>query len=103
MNNKGQGNSSNWITITRKRKKKNEPSEIRIDRNGNVFIDGQLYDEKQTQYANLSVSVERYNKFNSGEDTLKMIEKQKETEKGSMAVITDIEEPNKTEKTTVKY
>ncbi|MBZ4645620.1 MAG: hypothetical protein PWR27_1913 [Petroclostridium sp.] len=101
MNNNAK--SDNWITITSTRKRKDIPSEIKIDKNGNVFIDGELYDENKTKYKNLSVSVEKYNKLNTGEETRKMIEQQKKASKGETAVITDIQEPNKTERTTVKY
>lgn len=92
-----------WITITSIKKRKEMPSEIRIDKNGNVYIDGALYDESTTKYKHLTVSVEKYNKITAGEETQKMIDSRKQMKKGETAVITDIEEPTKTEKTTVKY
>lgn len=95
--------NDSWITIKRDRKIPNEPSEIIIDKNGNVFIDKKLYEEDSIAYKNLSISVEKYNKLNTGEETRKMIEQREKAQKGETEVITDIKDPNKTEKTTVKY
>lgn len=93
----------NWITIKTNKKSKNIPYEIRIDKAGNVYIDGELYNETNSKYKNLSVSVEKYNKFNTGEETRKMIESQKQAKKGETKVITDIKDKNKSETTTVKW
>jgi len=79
------------------------PEEIRIDKDGSVYIDGELFDETSTKYKNLSVSVEKYNKLNTGEETKKMIASQKEAAKGETKVITDIKDKDKTELTTVKF
>lgn len=79
------------------------PYEIRLEKDGKVYIDGELYDENTTKYKNLSVSVERYNKLNTGEETKKMIESQKDAIKGETKVITDIKDKDKTEITTVKF
>lgn len=100
MNSRQEGS---WITIRRNRKVKNEPYEIRIKKDGKVFIDGEPYDEKRPAYKNLSVSVEKHNKVNTGEETRKMIEQSKKAKAGDTEVITDITDPNKTERTVVKY
>jgi hypothetical protein len=92
-----------WITIRRNRKVRNEPHEIRIDSDGKVFIDGELFDENSSKYKNLSISVERHSKVNTGEETRKMIEQSKKAKPGDTEVITDITDPSKTERTVVRY
>ncbi len=91
------------LVIKSKRKKHYSPSEIRIDKDGNVFLDGKLYDENNTQYKGLTLSVEKHKKIETGEETQKMIEQSKTAKKGDNVVITDVKTPNKTQKTTVKF
>ncbi len=93
---------NNWITIINKRAN-DMPSDIRIDKYGNVFIDGELYDENKSKYKNLNFNVENYNKINTGEETQKMIASQKDAEKGETKTITDIKDKDKSETTTVKF
>jgi hypothetical protein len=92
-----------WITIRTKKKNDKIPSEVRISRNGSVYIDGELYDESNSKYKNLSVSVERYSRLNTGEETEKMMESMKKSKKGEIVTIKDVKEPDKTESTTVKF
>ncbi|MGF7185436.1 hypothetical protein GGQ84_001525 [Desulfitispora alkaliphila] len=94
--------SKNWITIKNIRNK-GMPTEIRINKNGDIFVDGEQYDETNTKYKNMSVDVEKHNKINFGEDTQKMIASSKEAEKGETKVIEDIKDKNKRETTTVKF
>ena len=98
-------NSSNndKIVIKRIRKQKGKPSEIRIDRDGKVFIDGKLYDENNSQYKGISMSFEKYQRIETGEETQKMIDESKRAAKGETVVITDVKTPNRTQKTTVKF
>lgn len=95
--------SNTWILIKSSKKRKNAPSEIRIDKNGKVFLDGEMYDEKASKYKNLSVSIEKHDKINTGEETQRMIEEQKKTKRGDTVVLKDVKDPNKTETTTVKF
>jgi len=92
---------NDWIRITSKRK--DMPKEVRIDRAGNVYIDGELYDPATSKYRNLSVSVEKHEKVATGEETEKMLESQKKAAKGETVIITDYQDPTKTESTTVKF
>ncbi|MEW6622867.1 MAG: hypothetical protein AB1420_07045 [Bacillota bacterium] len=91
-----------WITIKNMRHKK-LPSEIVLTKDGNVFVDGELYDETKKKYKGLTVNVEKYGKLNTGEETQKMIAAQKEASKGETTVITDIKDKDKIELTTVKF
>lgn len=92
-----------WIRLKSKRKLKDAPSEILIDSSGNVYLDGILYREDESQYENIAVDVERYTRMNSGEDTQKILEKQKQAKKGETVTIRDIKNPNRSETTTVKF
>jgi len=95
--------NNDWIRLRFKRKFKDIPEEIRIDINGNVYIDGQPYDEKEYKYENLNVEVEHHSRMSSGEETLKIIEESKKAKKGEMVIIRDEEGPDKKELTTVKF
>jgi hypothetical protein len=95
--------NDNWIVIRSLKKLKDAPSEVKIDRYGNVFLDGKIYDGTDPKYNNLSVSVEMHNKLNTGEETQRMMEEQKKAKKGETVVIKDVSDPNKTETTTVKF
>lgn len=95
--------NNDWIRLKFKKKFKNVPNEIRIDINGDVYIDGEPYDEKTSKYENLSVEVEHHNRMSSGEETLKIIEESKKAKKGDMIIIRDEEDPDKKELTTVKF
>lgn len=87
--------NNDWIRLRFKRKFKDIPEEIRIDINGNVYIDGQPYDEKESKYENLNVEVEHHSRMSSGEETLKIIEESKKAKKGEMVIIRDEEGPDK--------
>ena len=95
--------SKDWIVVKSSGKRKGMPSEIRIDKNGNVFLDGERYDENNSKYKEISISVENHNRMNSGEETKRMLELQNQVNRGEMVVVKDIKDPNKTETTTVKF
>ena len=82
---------------------KNVPSEIRICKDGSVYIDGNLYNEKKSKYENLTVDIEKHNKMNTGEETQKIIKSSKKTKKGETVTIKDEKSGNRTETTTVKF
>lgn len=94
-------NHDDWIVI--KPRGNSKIPETRIDRNGNVFIDGKPYDENDTRYRHFSVNVERHNKMSTGEETRKMIAMQKEAKKGDVKTVSETKDPNKAESTTVKF
>lgn len=85
--------------------KKNEktPSQIRIDMDGTVYIDGELYDEENSKYKNLTIDIGKHNKLNTGEETQKIIESSKTAKKGEVVTIKDIKTPDRMESTTVKF
>lgn len=95
--------NDSWITIKCTKKKKNIPSEIRIEKNGRVFIDGKLHSESNPKFKNLHIDVERQGRVNTGEETLKMIKSQKSAKKGETVVIKDIKDKEKKETTIVKF
>jgi len=95
--------SKEWIKIVSKKKYENAPSEIRIDIDGLVYIDGELYDPANTKYQKLSVDVEKHNRLSTGEETEKIIEASKKTKKGETVIIKDLQGPDKMESTTVKF
>lgn len=95
--------SNDKIVIKRIRNQRIRPSEIRIDRDGKVFIDGELYDENNPKFKGIFMSVEKHHRIETGEETQKMIEESKRAAKGETVVITDIKTPNRTQKTTVKF
>ena len=90
-----------WITIKPLRRK-NIP-EIIIDKAGQVFIDGEPYRENDPRYRNLSVNIETHNKYNTGEETAKMLALQKEAEKGQTIAVSESKDKNKSEQTTIKF
>ncbi|PKM79213.1 MAG: hypothetical protein CVU88_06925 [Firmicutes bacterium HGW-Firmicutes-13] len=94
---------SNWITIISNKRNKKIPSKIEINKDGSVFLDGELYDPENSKYKNLNISVEKYNKLNLGEETQKMIDSQEEAVKGETKVISEMKDKNRTELTTVKF
>ncbi len=91
------------IIIKKIKKQKGSPSEIRIDRHGNIFLDGELYEEGNPKYKGICMSVEKHQRIETGEETQKMIDESKKAVKGETVVITDIKTPNRTQKTTVKF
>lgn len=95
--------SDSWVTIKCRKKRKNAPSEIRIEKSGKVFIDGEIYDENNPKFRNFHIDVERQGRRNIGEETRQMIESQKKAKKGESIVIKDIKDKEKTEITTVKF
>lgn len=92
-----------WIRLRSRKKMADAPTEFIIDTDGNVYLDGELYNEAESKYESLAVDVERYTRINSGEDTQKILEKQKKAKKGELVTIKDIKSPNKSESTTVKF
>ncbi|KNF08064.1 hypothetical protein CLPU_10c01190 [Gottschalkia purinilytica] len=103
MNNSRDVEKRDWIIIRTKRKNDKMPSEIRVDLKGNVFIDGELYDETNTKYKNLSVSVDVYNRMNTGEETEEMLKSKEKAKEGEIVPIKDIKSPTRSESTTVKF
>lgn len=97
------GKDDSRIIISRFKKVKGKFSELRIDRNGRLYIDGQLYDEQNPNRDGVFINIERHRKINTGEETQRMIEEKKKAEKGETVVITDVKTPIRTEKTTVKF
>ncbi|HEY8363470.1 MAG TPA: hypothetical protein VIK77_11480 [Tissierellaceae bacterium] len=95
--------NSHWIGIRLKKQTNKLPKEILIDINGNVYLDGELYDETKSKYTNLSIDVEKHSKLSSGEETQKIIEESKKAKKGDYVIIRDEEGPDRKEITTVKF
>ncbi|KAB3534138.1 hypothetical protein F8154_09375 [Alkaliphilus pronyensis] len=95
--------SPNWITVKNLRNNGKEPKSITIDYNGNVYIDGEPFDESNSRYENLSVDVEKHNRISTGEETQKMFKKFQEASEGEIVTIKDEKDKNKREKTTIKY
>lgn len=95
--------NKDWIRIKSLRKLKNAPSEIKLMMNGDVFIDGELYDAQNPRYPCLTVDIERHNRMNLGEETQKIIESARKAKKGDLVTIKDIKGPDRTESTTVKF
>ncbi|SCY50345.1 hypothetical protein [Alkaliphilus peptidifermentans] len=95
--------SNNWITIKNLRSKGNEPNSVVVDFNGNVYIDGVLYDENNAKYENLSIDVEKHNRVSTGEETQKMFKGFEEANEGETITIKDEKDQNRREKTTIKY
>lgn len=91
------------FVMKRIRKQKGKPSEIRIDRDGKVFIDGEPYDESNPRYKGIYISIEKHRRIETGEETQKMMDESKKASKGDTVVITDIKTPDRTQKTTVKF
>lgn len=85
------------------KKRENTPYEIRIDINGNVYVDGKPYDKNNSPYNNLTIDVEKHSKLSTGEETQKIIESSKKAKKGETVTIKDIKMPERTETTTVKF
>lgn len=91
------------IIISRLKKTNGKFSELRIDKRGRLYIDGEIFDDKNPNRKGVFVNIERHRKINMGEETQKMIEESKKAKKGETVVITDIETPIKSEKTTVEF
>ncbi len=70
-----------WIGIKLKNKTDKLPREILIDIKGNVYLDGELFDEATSKYKNLSIDVEQHSKLSSGEETQRIIEESKKAKK----------------------
>ncbi|WP_066501023.1 hypothetical protein [Abyssisolibacter fermentans] len=92
-----------WIKIKMKKKNKKVPSEIQINTDGVVYIDGEIYDESTSKYARMSIDVDNHNRINIGEETQKIIESREKAKKGDVVTIKDIKGPDRTESTTVKF
>jgi hypothetical protein len=91
------------IIISRLKKAKGKFSELRIDKSGRLYIDGEIFDEKNPNRKDVFINIERYRKINMGEETQRMMEERKKAEKGDTVVITDEKTPIRTEKTTVQF
>lgn len=97
------GIKNDKIIIKRIRRQEGKPSEIRIDRDGKVFIDGEIYNENSPKYKGICMSIEKYQRIETGEETQRMIDESKKAVKGDTVIITDVKTPNRTQKTTVKF
>lgn len=101
------GSSSNanipWIKLKTRRKYKDSPSEVQINMDGTIYIDGVIYDAENSPYNNLSIDIENHNRISSGEETEKIIESRKKSKRGEQIIIKDIEGPEHRESTTVKF
>lgn len=95
--------NNEWIKIKLNRKDQNMPREIRIDYDGKVYLDGELYDERRSKYRNLSIDVEQHNRMSSGEETRKIMELSKKAKKGETITVKDERGPDRRETTTVKF
>ncbi|AOY77460.1 hypothetical protein [Clostridium formicaceticum] len=95
--------ANQWIKIKTRKKHRNAPSEIQINMDGTVYMDGVPYDEANSKYKTLSVDVENHNRFNVGEETEKIIEARKKMKKGDSVTIKDVKGPDRKESTTVKF
>jgi len=95
--------NNEWIKIKLNRKDQNLPREIRIDYDGKVYLDGELYDERRSKYRNLSIDVEQHNRMSSGEETRKIMELSKKAKKGETITVKDERGPDRRETTTVKF
>jgi hypothetical protein len=95
--------SGSRIVISRKTKVNGKFQEIRVDKKGRLYIDGELFDENNMKHKNVSINIERYRKVNTGDDTQKMLEEMKKSNKGDTVIIRDVNTPTRTEKTTVKF
>lgn len=83
--------NSQWIKIKLKKNGKKLPKELRIDMDGKVYVDGELYDETKSKYKNLSIDVEQHGRLSSGEETQKIIEESKKAKKGEFITIKEEE------------
>lgn len=99
----GIGKDDSRIIISRNKKANGKFSELRIDKNGCLYIDGKVFDENNPNREGVFINIERHRRINTGEETKRMIEEKKKAEKGETVVITDERTPIKTEKTTVKF
>ncbi|MFS8541176.1 MAG: hypothetical protein LOD89_03710 [Tissierellales bacterium] len=95
--------NNEWIKIKLNRKDQNMPREIRIDYDGKVYLDGELYDERRSKYRNLSIDVEQHNRMSSGEETRKIMELSKKAKKGETITVKDERGPDRRETTTVRF
>ncbi|ACL69892.1 hypothetical protein [Halothermothrix orenii] len=98
---KEQNNS--WLVIKTKSKNVIIPSEIKINKDGHVYINGKPYDESQKEFRNLSINVDVHEKVNTGEETKKLIEAARKAKRGETKVIKDIKDDDKKEQTSVKF
>ncbi|EPR10477.1 hypothetical protein L323_12585 [Ruminiclostridium papyrosolvens C7] len=92
------------IAITLKKRINGKPSKIQISKSGEIYIDGELYDEQnQDKFKGVYISAEKHNVVNKGEDTQRMIDASKKAAKGETVVLTDVHTPNKSQTTAVKF
>jgi len=103
MMNIDNGKNNEWIKIKFNKRNKDIQQEIRIDYDGRVYVDGKLYDQKKSKYANLSIDVEQHNRMSSGEETKRIIELSKKAKKGETITVKDEKGPDRRETTTVKF
>ncbi|MFP4662403.1 MAG: hypothetical protein ACLFPF_09440 [Halanaerobiales bacterium] len=92
-----------WIVFKTKKKYKDVPEELRINRDGKVFIDGKPYNADDPSYGNMSLEVECNSQVDRGADTEKLLEMYKKAKSGDKKVVTDIQDENEVKQTTVKF
>ncbi len=85
------------------KKNKDVPSQIRICKDGTVYIDEELYDETNSKYDNLTIDIEKHNRISSGEETQRIIDSSKSANKGDTVIIKDEKHPDRTETTKVRF
>ena len=95
--------ANQWIRLRLKKKREDMPRDLRIDMNGDVYVDGEPYDEGKSKYKNLSIDVEQFNRMSSGEETKKIIEQSRKAKRGETVTIKDEQSQDKRETTTVKF
>lgn len=93
----------NWIRIKSRCKRKGYPTEIQVDMDGNVYLDGELYEEGYSKFGHVSIDVAKHSRYNTGEETQKILESGKTAKKGDKVVIKDSSSPDRIDNTTVIF
>ncbi len=91
------------LIIASLKKKAHNFSELRVDNQGRIYFDGELFDESNPKHNKIAVSRERYRRIETGEETRKMQEASKKAKKGTVEIITDINTDNRSQKTTIIF
>lgn len=95
--------SDNWIVLKTLKKIKDVPGELMIKKTGEVFIDGEPYNEDNPKYDNMSIDVEFNSETDMGNETDKLLELYKKAKSGEKKVVTQIENENEKKQTDVKF
>lgn len=95
--------TDSWIVFRTKKKYKDVPEELRVNKDGKVYIDGQPYNSDDPRYGNMSLEVECNSQIDRGGDTEKLLELYKKAKAGDKKVVTDIQDENEVKQTTVKF